>query len=226
MLVRFTEEFLQFYIDLAANNTKDWFDVNRKRYEQHVKIPFKLFVSDLLADFSAIDTSFKSVEATSCIFRINRDVRFAKDKTPYKLMSSAVISSMGKSKGFTDGIYLELSPEHVRVYGGIYQLDTDQIYMVREGIASRIQEFKSISTESKFIEKFGSILGEKNKVIPKEFRQAANEIPLLYNKQWYFYTTYPAEFILSPHFRQQVVNDYKLMLPIEHFFKSIINENK
>jgi len=225
-LIRFTEDFIQFYIDLASNNSKEWFDVNRSRYEQHVKIPFKLFVSAILDDFAAIDPSFEDVEPSKCIFRINRDIRFSRDKTPYKLMSSAVISSMGKTAGFSDGVYIELSPEHVRLYGGIYQLETAGVNLIRAGIVSRMSEFKEIISEPRFVERFGFIHGDQNKIIPKEFREVANHFPLLFNKQWYFYTTYSADFILEPNFREQVVEDYKVIRPIQQFFKSILYENK
>ena len=88
----FTPDFLQFFIELAPNNNKDWFDINRKRYENSVKEPFKKFVQQLIGELAKSNPAFESLEAKDCIFRINRDVRFSKDKIPYKMMVSAVIA--------------------------------------------------------------------------------------------------------------------------------------
>jgi hypothetical protein len=123
----FEPDFLQFFKDLAPNNNKDWFDVNRKRYEEIVKIPFKKFVQHVISEMAKKDSAFKSLEAKDCIFRINRDVRFSKEKQPYKLMVSAVISPKGKKDKAINGVYFELTPEHVRVYGGVYEIEKDDL---------------------------------------------------------------------------------------------------
>ena len=66
------------------------------------------------------DKAFDGLEAKDCIFRINRDIRFSKDKTPYKMMVSAVVAPKGKKSKAVNGVYFELGPEYLRVYGGVY----------------------------------------------------------------------------------------------------------
>ena len=78
----FTKDFLDFFKELAANNHKDWFHANKKRYEASVKDPFKVFVQDMIDRAAAKDDRFAG-EAKNAIFRINRDIRFSKDKSPY-----------------------------------------------------------------------------------------------------------------------------------------------
>jgi uncharacterized protein (TIGR02453 family) len=117
--VFFTEDYRRFFMELAANNHKDWFDVNRKRYELSVKEPFQKFVQHLIVEFIKLDPSFSDLTPKDCIFRINRDIRFSPDKTPYKLYCSAVISPGGKKSRSLSGVYVELTPEHIRVYGGV-----------------------------------------------------------------------------------------------------------
>ena len=85
----FNPDFLQFFIDLAPNNNKDWFDLNRKRYEAKVKEPFKLFVQHVINEIEKTDISFKELEAKDCIFRINRDNRFSKEKSSQEQKSAA-----------------------------------------------------------------------------------------------------------------------------------------
>ena len=92
----FTKDYLDFFIELAGNNNKDWFDINRKRYEQSVKKPFYAFVQRLIDHFALSYPAFKELTASECVFRINRDIRFSKDKSPYKMMCSAVIAPNGK----------------------------------------------------------------------------------------------------------------------------------
>ena len=221
----FTPDFLQFFIDLAPNNHKDWFDLNRKRYENSVKEPFKNFVQHLIAEIAKIDSSFKDLEAKDCIFRINRDIRFSKDKTPYKMNVSAVVAPEGKKSKAVNGIYFEFGPEHVRVYGGIYEIDKDDLLTVREGIANDIKGFQIAYTNPNFKKVFGTILGEKNKVIPKELKEAAEKEPLIFNKQWYFYAEFDAETVLDPKLDKLLLDCFDAGKPVENYFSKLIKRN-
>ncbi len=221
----FTPDFLQFFIDLAPNNHKDWFDLNRKRYEKSVKEPFKDFVEHMINEIAKTDQNFKGVEAKDCIFRINRDIRFSKDKTPYKMNVSAVVAPEGKKSKAVNGIYFEFGPEHVRVYGGVYEIDKDELLTVREGIANDLKGFQEAYSNPKFKKVFGTILGEKNKVIPKELKEAADQEPLIFNKQWYFYTQFDAETVLDPKLDQLLLDCFEAGKPVEHYFNKLIKRN-
>jgi uncharacterized protein (TIGR02453 family) len=219
----FSQDFLQFFIDLAGNNHKEWFDENRKRYENNVKLPFQLFIKELLAKLSKVDSSFKNVEAKDCIFRINRDVRFSKDKAPYKLMVSAILRSGGKKSSSVNGIYLELSPEYVRVYGGIYEISGEDLLFFREGLVEYLAEFQKAYNSNSFKQSFGSILGEKNKILPAHLKEKAAEEPLIFNKQWYFYHQMDSQSCLSENFIDQIVKLYEDARPMLLFFEKVKN---
>lgn len=219
----FNPDFLEFFKELAANNNREWFDENRKRYEQEVKQPFRQFVACLIARFSEFNSSFSEVEPHACIFRINRDIRFSKDKSPYKLMSSAVISVGGKKGKELDGVYIELTPEHLRVYGGLYEIEKEDLLYLREGIASSLNEFRSLISDPEFKEMYGFIRGEKNKVLPKELRAAGQMEELLFNKQFYYYTEFSPETILESNLDQRIVDCYKVARPLELYFTKWIN---
>jgi uncharacterized protein (TIGR02453 family) len=222
-MAHFNEDFLQFFIDLAPNNHKDWFDQNRKRYENSVREPFRNFVQSVI-DAIAIDQhAFKGLEAKDCMFRINRDIRFSNDKTPYKMMMSAVVAPEGKKSKAINGVYFEFGPEHVRVYGGIYEIDKDDLMAVREGIAANLDKFKKIYNDPEFKELFGEIQGEKNKILPKELKEAGANEPLLFNKQWYFYTQFEPEVILRDDLKEVILNCYRIGQPVENFFNELIN---
>lgn len=220
----FTEDFLKFFIELAPNNNKEWFDLNRKRYENSVKEPFKFFVQNLIDRLAKEDKRFKDLEAKDCIFRINRDIRFSSDKTPYKMMVSAVVAPEGKKSKAVNGVYFEFGPEHVRVYGGVYEIDKDDLLTVREGIASNIGKFQKVYSDPDFVRVYGGrILGEKNKVLPKELKEAAEKEPLIFNKQWYFYAEFDPEMILSDNLSELIIDCYEAGKPVENFFNELIN---
>lgn len=218
----FQKEFLDFFIDLAPNNNKEWFDLNRKRYENFVKEPFKNFVAHLISKLAEKDPSFKDLEAKDCIFRINRDIRFSQDKTPYKMMVSAVVAPNGKKSKAVNGIYFELGPEHLRIYGGVYEIDKEDLLTVRGAIAKDILKFQKAYSNSEFKKVFGELRGDKNKIIPKELKEAANIEPLIYNKQWYFYTEFKPETILQENLDEIILNCYKAGRPVEEYFNELI----
>lgn len=218
----FKQDFLDFFIELAPNNHKDWFDANRKRYENFVKDPFKDFVTHLIQKLAANNPQFKELEAKDCIFRINRDIRFSKDKQPYKLQVSAVVAPEGKKSKAVNGVYFELGPEKMRVYGGVYEIDKDDLLTVREGIAANPEKFKKAYQNPVFKKTFGDIRGEKNKIIPKELKEAAEKEPLIFNKQWYFFAEYEPEMILSDKLDQIILDCYDAGRPVELFFNELI----
>lgn len=221
----FTPDFLQFFIELAPNNNKDWFDSNRKRYENVVKEPFKKFVQHLIDQLAKSNPAFESLEAKDCIFRINRDVRFSKDKMPYKMMVSAVIAPGGKKSKAINGVYFEFGPEHVRVYGGVYEIDKEDLLTVREAIAKDIPKFQEAYNNPVFKDVFGEIKGEKNKIIPKDLKAAAEIEPLIFNKQWYFYTEFNPEFVLSESLDKEILACYAAGRPVENYFNAVIKRN-
>jgi len=218
----FSQDYLLFFQELAANNNKDWFDINRKRYEKNVKVPFSAFTQHMIGKFNALDPSFNDLLSKDCVFRINRDIRFSKDKTPYKLMCSAVIAPNGKKSKSIDGVYFEMTPEHFRVYGGIYEMEKEDILSIREGIAQNLSEFESIITESNFLSLYGSIQGAKNKIISPELREQAQVQELIYNKQWYFYKSFPAATILEDNLDELLFNAFMVGRPLQQFFNQFI----
>ena len=219
----FSKDFIQFFKELAANNHKEWFDLNRKRYEKEVKDPFKIFIEEMIRQVAKDDPAVK-LEPKDAIFRINRDIRFSKDKTPYKTQVSAVIAAGGKKDHTTPGMYLELTPEHVRVYGGVYVTDKEQLYNLRSYIINHMKEFNSILNEKKFKDMFGEVRGEQNKIIPKEFREAAEKQPLILNKQFYYFGQLKPNVVLDDDLPEQLMKYYTASKPIKKFLTAALKD--
>ena len=149
----FDKDFISFFKELKENNHKEWFDENRKRYEKIVKEPFKVFVSDMIRFVSSQDPEVR-VEPKDCIFRINRDIRFAKDKTPYKTGVSCAINPGGKKNMNSIGIYIELNAYEVRLYSGVFGPGKEDLKNIRNHIAQNLSEFKALINESEFLTNF------------------------------------------------------------------------
>jgi len=212
----FNENFIQFFKDLAANNEREWFHANKKRYEKEVKIPFEKFVEDLIKAIHADDKTV-DISPKEAIFRIHRDVRFSKDKTPYKVQVSAIISSGGKKDKTTPGVYIQMGPEHLRVYGGIYGADKDQLYDIRSYIVNNMTAFNKAIKDKEFVKKYKNILGEKNKIIPKEFKEAAEKQDLLFNKQFYYFGEMSPESVMDNDLLDKVMAYYHASKPVKKF---------
>ncbi|MFT4155813.1 DUF2461 domain-containing protein [Parafilimonas sp.] len=139
---------LQFLKQLANNNNKEWFDANRKKYEA-AKQDHIQSIQKILNEFSKTDTTLSSLAAKDCLFRINRDIRFSKDKSPYKINFGASINAGGR-KSFKAGYYLHIQPGESFAGGGLYQPFPDILKKLRQEIDYNFDEFKGIISHKKF----------------------------------------------------------------------------
>lgn len=223
----FEQSFIDFFITLAPNNHKEWFDAHRKEYERNVKIPFEKFVADLILRMAEIDSQMKGLRPSDCIFRINRDVRFSNDKTPYKLQMSAIVAPGGKKTSTQPGVYVELTPEHTGIYSGFYMPDKDQLLRIRNLIAQEPKTFNSLIESPDYLSFFpGGIQGEKNKALPAELKKAAATQSLIFNKQFYWNHLMPPETMLQDGFMEVVNSHYRASLPLLKFLDRAVNNVK
>ena len=150
-----TKEYFKFFAELEQNNNKEWFDANRKRYDKHVKTAFKKLVEQIITEVAFVDDSIASLEAKDAIFRINRDIRFSNDKTPYKTQMSAIISPIGKKDKTNPGLYFEIDKSGINVYGGTYMPDKDQLLNIRNCIAEDMDGFHKALANPEFVAHYG-----------------------------------------------------------------------
>ena len=217
----FTPDFIQFFKELATNNHKEWFHSQKKRYEASVKTPFVQFVNDLITQVGK--HQILSVEAKDCILRINRDIRFSKDKTPYNLHVTAFISPGGRKNKSIPGLFIRLSPEMIGIMGGCYGPDKDQLKAIREQIMADPEAFRKLLNTKAFKGKFGTLRGEQMKRIPKEWKAAAKLEPLLLHKQFYYMGEEKASLIPSDQLLKTVMDYYKAMKPLNDYLTKAIN---
>jgi uncharacterized protein (TIGR02453 family) len=217
----FTNEYLNFFNGLAKNNTKEWFDKNRKTYDQYVKKPFHNFVEEMIVRIHT-DNPDVLINASEAIFRINRDIRFSKDKTPYKTHLSAIISPAGKKAKEDPGFYFQLGVDGIRIYSGLHLADKDRLEKIRRSIANNLHEFATIIKNKKLLSKYGSILGEKHKRIPPEFKEASEKQPLIANKSFYVMANMDRSFITKDKLSEILMEYYFAVKPLLVFLTNAI----
>ncbi|MBP7109843.1 MAG: DUF2461 domain-containing protein, partial [Chitinophagaceae bacterium] len=146
----------KFLKDLKKNNNKPWFDKNRKVYEA-AKADFISFIQAVIDQHGKKDASIKNLLAKDCLFRINRDVRFAKDKSPYKTNMGASINKGGRKAENSAGYYFHLEPGGVFTGGGIWMPMPDELKKVRQEIDYNFTDFKKIIAAKKFKTVYGEL---------------------------------------------------------------------
>jgi uncharacterized protein (TIGR02453 family) len=161
MLQKSTLAFLE---QLARNNNKPWFEKNKDAYT-NAKEDFEQFVTTVLTGLSTLDPSFKQLTAKDCVMRIYRDVRFSKDKSPYKLNFGAGFSSGGK-KFPGAGYYLHVEPGKCFAGGGIWQPEGAMLKAIRQEIDYGFDEFRKILAAREFKKNFAQIDGDKLVKVP------------------------------------------------------------
>jgi uncharacterized protein (TIGR02453 family) len=182
----FEQDAIDFFRELELNNNREWFEANKKRYESKVKMPMEAFAEHMIERMREILPGITATGKQS-VFRIYKDIRFSRDKTPYKTNAGMHINDGGKGDLGSPGLYFHIDPRVMGIASGRYQLEPPALRQLRAHIAANLDEFEELLKDKEFVRYFGGIVGEKNKVLPPEFRDAAAKQPLLFNKQFYFW---------------------------------------
>lgn len=161
---------IKFLKDLKKNNNKPWFDINRPLYENAKKY-YETFIQQVIDKLAKSDETVGGIKAKECMFRINRDVRFAKDKSPYKTNFGAFINKGGKKSNLA-GYYFHLEPGASFVGGGLWMPMPKELAQVRQEIDYCFSEFKKITGAAGFKKTYGEIYqGDDSKLqrVPKGY---------------------------------------------------------
>lgn len=191
----FTADATAFFAELAENNNKEWFEANKKRYEASVKNPMEAFAAEMIPRMQMLNPSI-TVGPKQAVFRIYRDTRFSKDKAPYKENAGMVIAPGGRHEPGAAGLYFHFDAGRFAIASGLYFVDPAQLTKVRRHIMENTAELHRLLAEPEFVKYFKELVGDKNKVMPPEFKEAAKEEPLIANKQFFYWAEYPVSELL------------------------------
>jgi uncharacterized protein (TIGR02453 family) len=166
----FTPATFTFLKDLAKNNRRDWFEKNKSRYEEEVKQPALRFITDFAPHLKKISTHFRADPRPvgGSLFRIHRDVRFAKDKSPYKTHTGIHFRHFEAGDAHAPGFYLHIEPGEVFVGVGIWRPDAPTLEKIRARVAEEAAEWKRAAKGKAFTSRF-ELAGESLARPPKGF---------------------------------------------------------
>ncbi len=216
-----SEAYSSFFVELAKNNYKEWFHANKKRYENDVKVPFLNLLNELIPTLKEWENKIDG-DSKKALFRINRDIRFSKDKSPYNTIMKAGFSAGGK-KSELPGFYLGIDAENIHVGGGLFMIGTAELKKLRYEIANDPDTLLSIVKEKQFIQNFGKLKGEKAKRLDKELMAVSEKTDLIFNKQFYAMVEFPlAPFYDSDSLAEEVLSHFEIIRPLNNYLSNAL----
>ena len=214
---------LKFLTQLKKNNNKPWFDAHRAQYEA-ARIDFSNFIQLVIDALQKTDTTITGMTSKECMFRINRDVRFSKNKQPYKNHLAAFVVRGGKKSGFA-GYYFHCEPGNSFVGGGLWQPDTQPLKNVRQEIDYNWDEFQSIVKEKTFKKIYGDIYkGDDIKLttVPKGYEKDNPAIEYLKLKSFIAETKIADEELIKSSLHKKTVTAFQTLQPLVNFINKAL----
>jgi uncharacterized protein (TIGR02453 family) len=207
---------LEFLTDLKNNNDRDWFQAHREQYERSQNEVKNLFaeLGELIRKQDEID------HIGSKVFRIYRDVRFSKDKSPYKTSRSMVFRRAGAER--RGGYYLHVEPGNIFLATGFWKPDPQELFHLRKQISQSDEEMRSILNEKTIKEYFGEMQGDKLKRAPKGFDKEDPALDLLRYKGFILTHQFNREEAESPDFAMNVAEGFHKARPFLNYMSEIL----
>ena len=219
----FTPHLFEFLLDLRVNNNREWFHDNRDRYEQYVKEPLLGFIEDFGPRLHTISPHFVADARANggSMFRIYRDVRFSKDKSPYKTQAAAQFRHEAGKTAHAPGFYLHLAPGEVGAGVGIWRPATPALTEIRKAIVADPDGWREVSSDPGFVNEF-SIVGDSLKRSPKGFDADHPLIEDLRRKDHIAWVDFDEEEVVSPGFLEEFAGVCRQAAPYMRFLTSAL----
>lgn len=215
MIALKTIEFLE---TLSENNNREWFNEHKSWYQESLK-NVEETASFILTAIQKFDPRLAGVDVKKCIFRIYRDVRFSKDKAPYKTHFGVFFAPGGKNS-FAPGYYFHLEPNQSFIGGGVWMPPAPELFAIRQEIYYNFEEFKKITNEGLFKDKY-PVLDDtfKNVKAPKGFEADFEGIDIIKHKCFFYAHQLTKQELTSPNFDQNIVELLHTILPLNQFLQ-------
>jgi uncharacterized protein (TIGR02453 family) len=209
-----------FLSELSINNNKIWFDDHRPVYNA-ARETFEKFINGLIDDFRVPD-KLQDLTARECMTRIYRDIRFSKNKTPYKTNMAAMIAPGGWKTPML-GYYISIEPKNQSIAaGGLYNPTPEQLNLFRQVIERDASAFKKFLHGKEFIENFHEIEGDRVKTAPKGYDRTHPEIELLRLKQIFVVHHFTDDEVLASNFSEKVIKVCIVVKPFLTYLNEIV----
>ena len=213
-----SKDSLQFLDDLKANNNRDWFLDNKKRYEVFKK-DYQQLVADFLDAMKPLDPTLEMLEVKNCTFRINRDIRFSKDKSPYKDHVGIWMSSGAKGMN-RSGYYVHIARAGSFIAGGFYCPEAEDLKKVRKEIAFFHEDLEEIMNNKSFQKEFGDFDRNENNLLknpPRGYEKDHPAIEFLKLKSFETSQKFNIEEVLKEGFVSKMTEKLIVLKPLNDF---------
>jgi uncharacterized protein (TIGR02453 family) len=214
---------LKFLTQLKKNNNKPWFDAHRAQYEA-ARIDFSNFIQLVIQALQKSDTTITGLTSKDCLFRINRDIRFSKDKTPYKANFGASIKRGGRKSGFA-GYYFHLEPGQSFIGGGLWMPEAPALKNMRQEIDYNWEEFQDILKEKKFKATYKDLYKGADvslSVMPKGYPKDHEAIDYLKLKSFIAETGIEDDELTKGSLHKKTVAAFEALQPLLNFINRTI----
>lgn len=215
-----TKEALEFLDDLIANNNTDWMHANKKRYEAYKK-DYHHFIASILTEMKQLDNLLEPLEVKNCTFRINRDIRFSKDKSPYKT-NMGVWFTQNKFKKNSPGYYIHFERGNSFIAGGVWCPEPHELKQIRREIAFFYEDLQTIVNDKKFVTEFGTITSDDTNTLkkaPKDFDPNHPAIEFLKLKSFTASQKIEDALFLDKEFSKIISEKLMALKPLNDFLK-------
>ncbi len=220
---------MKFLRDLTKNNDREWFTPRKAIFDEHLRLPMMELVTAIQGEMARFAPQYIG-EPSKSLYRIYRDTRFSKNKTPYKTHVAALLWRNGTEKNDAAAYYFGVSPKGVEIGAGLYIAEPDALRAVREQIAENTKEFRG-TFESRKVKTLmaGGLYGEDVMTrVPKGFDPAHPAAALLKYKRYFLYTELEPELASSPKIVKEITTRFEAMAPFVEFLNRplIAQKNK
>jgi uncharacterized protein (TIGR02453 family) len=221
----FPTEGMAFLRALAKNNRREWFQPRKPIYDEKVKAPMLELVMRVTSAMLQFAPAY-SGDPEKAIFRIYRDTRFSKDKTPYKTHIAAVFHRRGLNMHGGGGLYFAVSAKEVEVAGGIYRPAPDTLRAVRSHLAENHEELRTLIQDRALRRLLGDMQGEQLTRVPKGFPTEHPAADLLRHKQFMFYIMLDPALAATPKLEPEIVKRFRALTPFLEFLNAPLAKAK
>jgi uncharacterized protein (TIGR02453 family) len=219
-LIMLSKDTITFLKKLEKNNDRDWFNSNKAAFLAANDNVIAL-TGDLINRISKFDPLVAGIDPKSCVFRIYRDVRFSKDKSPYKTNLGAFIAPGGK-KAMLPGYYFHIQPGMFFCAAGKHMPDPTELLKIRNAIASKTKEFLKIVGDKKFVQRFGDLDGERLSKPPKGFDGEHPAIEYLKLKSFTVSEEFSGSEAISKDYSKLLAESFKAAFPLVVFLREAL----
>lgn len=213
------KDFFAFFKELKANNTKTWFEENKNRFRASVQIPLSDFITAMAPRLAKISRNFNADPRPhgGSMFRIYRDTRFSKDKTPYKENAGVHFRHALGKDAHAPGFYMHFAPGEVFYGGGLWMPEPPVLSKIRQAIADKPKAWGKIVEDVAFKDHFGHIQGESLARPPKGFDPSVQYIEDIKRKSFYAMREANEKAALSPDLPERVAESFIKLKPLMKF---------